>query len=82
MPRSTPTTAESPPDTEPAEAAPGQVVYRGEATYRVITDSEWEAAGVLNQATTQWDRGEGLSLDHFTAEALTVLKRDANFKFE
>lgn len=59
------------------------IKYVGTATRRVITDKEWEVAGVTGQDTVVWDRGNGYTVDasKLSQAAQDAVKPDPFFVF-
>lgn len=69
----------TPPEDLPSDAE--YVEYKGQATNRRISQADWEQAGVADQGDVEWQKQFGMKVpvDHFTAEALEVLRRDGGF---
>lgn len=60
-----------------------EVRYAGEATRREISEETWLKNNVAGQNAVTWDKHNNflISADHFTPEAIAVLRRDSNFLF-
>jgi hypothetical protein len=59
------------------------VKYTGSANARVITDTQWQGAGVLEQETVTWDLANGheVPASKLNADALRYCdERDDGFK--
>jgi hypothetical protein len=69
----------TPPEDLDADAK--YVEYKGQATHRRISEADWQAAGVADQGDVEWSRDTNMrvGVDHFTDEALEVLRRDGGF---
>lgn len=57
------------------------VKYVGTASRRVITDKEWEQAGVSGEDTVVWDNSNGFTVDasKLSQAALDAIKPDPYF---
>lgn len=57
------------------------VVFRGFASVRTISEESWKRSGVKDQKDVRWDytNNWSLELSKFSSAALEVLKKDSDF---
>lgn len=66
---------------EPLDADAEYVEYKGKATIRRITQSDWEKARVKGQGEVVWDKSNDFQvpLSDLNSAALAVIRRDGAF---
>jgi hypothetical protein len=65
-----------------AEKNEPMVKYTGHPGVRRITRAQWEAAGVTNQGTTEWNQGNGYAVPagKLKKGAIEILAQSEGFK--